>query len=475
MKIITIQLTGFLNLKPVNFVKNRLIFRLSGFGSQPYTPYYQVDIAITVSGYAYKKFIAKVQQLASDNDPVEAMNRLKPIFFRTFETQFSEASNDQTAVQNLCSILTKSIEKALIEKLQIQIVNSMKLESSHFRKKNYFKVLVMKDLAATKDFDLFKEYLRNIAASLKRWSKIYVKRFCEKRKDNENSSTNLFGLAVENLNVIISAITKVIKETGKTLGIPDTTPSILDDDTYPLEDSTQHLDVKEWLETFHENANKIITIDLQEIVDVIGVPSIHNPIFFTQQLIKNLKMESELILADYKNTNESIEKLTTESAKSPHMVLYNSLIGCKEQCPFCKEQCELTDENHLESGKPHYTEIHRPKCLGGYTYVKNKKLVFDTCTFAIESDASFRNSDTNQEDHSYKEYKKIYPKWQISTESPKTGPKYWEWFIAKYLSELTKWNGAEPTSLQDQGWEDITEEDAMDNLSETYGLNIDPD
>ena len=157
------------------------------------------------------------------------------------------------------------------------------------------------------------------------------------------------------------------------------------------------------------------------------------------------------------------------------MVLYNSLIGCKEQCPFCKEQCELTDENHLDSGKPHYTEIHRPKCLGGYTYVKNKKLVFDTCTLAIETDACFRNSDTNQEDHPYKDYKKIYPNWQISTESPKTGPKYWEWFIASYLKELTEWNNAEPTSLQDQGWQDITEEEAIDNLSETYGLNIDQD
>ena len=51
-----------------------------------FTPHYQVDIAITVSGYAYKRFIAKVQQLASENDPVQAMNRLKPIFFRTFET-----------------------------------------------------------------------------------------------------------------------------------------------------------------------------------------------------------------------------------------------------------------------------------------------------------------------------------------------------------------------------------------------------
>ena len=448
----------------------------NGKNAFTFTPHYQVDIAITVSGYAYQKFVTKVKQLAFENDPVEAMNRLKPIFFRTFETQFSEASNDQTAVQNLCNILTKSIEKALVEKLQIEIVDSMKVESSHFRKKNYFKVLIMKDLAATKDFDLYKEYLRNIGASLKRWSKIYVRRHCEKRNSNEN--TNLFELAVENLNVIITAITTVIKEMGnltENIEITDTASSISDEDTNPLEDPTQHLDVKNWLETFHENAKKTIVIDLQEIMDVIGVTSIHNPTFFAKQLIKSLKNESAIILADFKNTPASIEKLTSESTKSPHMVLYNSLIGCKEQCPFCKEQCELTDENHLDSGKPHYTEIHRPKCLGGYTYVKNKKLVFDTCTLAIESDASFRNADTNQEDHPYKEYKKIYPNWQISTESPKTGPKYWEWFIASNLTELTEWNSAEPTSLQDQGWQDITEEEAMDNLSEAYGLNINPD
>ena len=450
----------------------------SGKNNFTFTPHYQVDIAITVSGYAYQKFIAKVQQLAYENDPVQAMNRLKPIFFRTFETQFSEASNDQTAVQNFCSILTKSIEKALFERLQIEIVSSMKVESSYFKKKNYYKILVMKDLAVTKDFELFKQYLRNIGASLKHWSKIYVTRHCKKRKSNGN--TTLFDLAVENLNVIIIAITNVIKEMGNiadNIETPDTASSISDEDTNPIEDPTQHLDVKYWLEVFHKNTKKIIAIDLQEIMDVIGVKSIHNPNFFAKQLIKSLKKEREIILADFKDTSVSVEKLTSESPKSPHMVLYNSLIGCKEQCPFCKEQCELTDENHLDSGKPHYTEIHRPKCLGGFTYAKNKQLVFDTCTLAIENNLSFRNADTNQEYHPYKEYKKIYPNWQISTESPKTGPKYWEWFIASYLSKLTEWNSAEPTSLQDQGWQDITEEEAIDNLSETYGLNIkiDPD
>ena len=440
-----------------------------------FTPHYQVDIAITVAGYAYQKLIAKIKQLAIENNPEEAMNRLKPIFFRTFETQFSEASNDQTAAQNLCSILRKPIEKALLEKLQIEIVSNMKATSSNFKKKNYFRVLVMKDLAAANDFELYKIYLRNITVSLKYWSKIYVKQHCELK--NSNGNTKLYELAEENLNEIVAGITNVIKDTSnfsESIDIIDTTSTISDEDLNAAEDPSQHSDIKQWLESFHEKAKKVIAVDLQEIMVMVGVKSIHNPNFFTTQLLKNLKKESESVLSEFKNTNASIAKLTTDSTSSPHLVLYNSLIGCKEQCPFCKEQCELTDENHIQSKKPHYTEIHRPRCLGGYTYTKDNKLVFEICTKAIKNDSEFKNADTENQYHPYKEYKKIYPDWLISTESPLTGPKYWEWFIATYNSELVTWNEADPSPVHDQGWEDITEEDAIDNLSMTYGLNVDP-
>ena len=131
----------------------------------------------------------------------------------------------------------------------------------------------------------------------------------------------------------------------------------------------------------------------------------------------------------------------------------------------------MTAINHLETS-PHYTEIHRPKCLGGYTHEEDGKLVFEICTKAIESNDSFKNADTNNDYHPYKEYKKIYPNWLISTESPKTGPKYWEWFIAKYNSELVAWNEANPSPVDDQGWQYITEQDAIDNLSITYKLNV---
>ena len=50
-EIITIQLTSYLNLKPVNwnFVNKRLTVQLSGFGSQPYM---QVILIICLSGQA---------------------------------------------------------------------------------------------------------------------------------------------------------------------------------------------------------------------------------------------------------------------------------------------------------------------------------------------------------------------------------------------------------------------------------------
>ena len=434
-----------------------------------FTPHYRVDIAVTVAAYAYKKFIVKVEQLTLENDPIESMNRLKPIFFRTFETQFSEASNDQTAAQNLGNILRKPIEKALIEKLQIEIVNKMKLESSNFRKKNYFKVMVMEDLAKANDFNLFTDFLMNISASLKSWAKTYVKQYCEKK--NENGNANLTDLSNLYLEVIMSEITSIIKKTSNFTGNIEINNT---GDMDPSDDSGQHLDVKKWLETFHKNAKMIISIDQQETMEMIGVHSIHNTKFFTIQLVKYLQDESKAILLGFENISAGTERLT-EIANSPHLVLYNSLIGCKEQCPFCKEQCELTDENHLKSKKPHYAEIHRPNCLGGYTHKEDNKLVFEICTKSVESDVSFKNADTKDVYIPYKEYKRFYPNWQISTEAPKTGPKFWEWFIATYNSEIVEWIEAAPSPVYSQGWQNITKEEAIDNLTETYGLNVDQD
>ena len=247
--------------------------------------------------------------------------------------------------------------------------------------------------------------------------------------------------------------------------------SVSDETLGLLDKFAQNLDMKVWLESFHDSISKTLAIDLQEMTDIVGIQSIHNLNFFTKQLIKSLEDESRKVLLDSQN-GRAIFKALINSANSPHIVLYNSIIGCKEQCPFCKEQCELTDENHLDAGKPHYTEMHRPRCLGKYKHIDDNKLVLKTCIDAVnpELDHSFKNADTNDEYHLYREYKKIYPNWLISTESPLTGPKYWEWFIATYNTKIVKWLHAAPTPVDEEGWNDITKEYALDNLSEMYRL-----
>jgi len=45
-----------------------------------FTPQYHIDMGLTVAGYSYKCFAAKLRQLDVENDPIETMNHLKPVF-----------------------------------------------------------------------------------------------------------------------------------------------------------------------------------------------------------------------------------------------------------------------------------------------------------------------------------------------------------------------------------------------------------
>lgn len=57
-----------------------------------------------------------------------------------------------------------------------------------------------------------------------------------------------------------------------------------------------------------------------------------------------------MLLKKIKDKNSRFSTIT-EWKRSPHIVLCDSLIGCSEQCPFCEEQCKLTDSNHMMTGK----------------------------------------------------------------------------------------------------------------------------
>ena len=160
----------------------------------------------------------------------------------------------------------------------------------------------------------------------------------------------------------------------------------------------------------------------------------------------------------------------TKWRTSPHLILCNSVVGCTAQCPFCGEQCELTDPNHAACGKDHFINIHRPQCLRKYTWDNSKKLILDVCSYSVESDNMFNNADTNYEWLPYKDYRNLYKNWCISNESPTEAPKYWQWFISHYLKDIIEWARATPTKISHLNWGAVSQEMAVASLSEVYKI-----
>jgi len=455
-----------------------------------FTTDYFIDIAISVASFASRKMKEMVHKLRVQNDPIESLKKLRDIFFRSFESQFTAASNDKTAADNLCSLLATSIRQALMESLRIEIVDDMK-KGAEYKRKNCFKIKILEDLLKRNDFSLYTTFLTNVSSSFRNWAKVYVDQHCKQVKDGE---TKLVKLAKQSLGIIIKKIIELAKvlerkyenhhgredddthcsESSSTLSSHTASKTDDGDCESSENDADNNVSIDSWLNDFHKALKNKLTIDFQEIKQMIGVERLENINLFTKIFCINIRKEEEIILAEYKNPGSKSAQVT-DWDRSPHIFLYTSLQGCKMQCPFCKEQCEYTDEDHIKSGKVHFTEIHRPQCLGRYTFQKSKKLVLDECTELVESDRKFCNEDTMDEYIPIKAYRTIYKDWFISSEKQKTGPIYWQWFCAKYKEYIEQWVGSVSTPMDSLDWHSLTEEDALKSLSNIYGSRVDLD
>ena len=406
-----------------------------------FTSEYIVDMAIIFASYLVAEFIELMKEVKATGDPVESFKVLRKTYFNTFLAQYKDICSDDAAAKSLCQLLSAAIRVALIEVLPTQIAVHMKDSDTSFRQKTYFKVRVLKDLVAARKFELFKAYLEDIKSSFESWAECYVHTFCM-----ANNKKNLKTIARSIIHEIIVKIQAAVKDLNK------------------------NMPIKQWLQKFYQRLNETLTIDLGELQDIIGATHIEcSGDNFITTLSEQLEQEEERIMKIVTDSNSRFSHITKWST-SPHLLLCDSVIGCTEQCPFCGEQCELTDPNHAACGKDHFINIHRPQCLRKYRWHKTKKLILDVCSYSVESDNMFYNADTNYEWHPYKDFRSLYKNWCISNESPTEATKYWQWFISRYLSDIIEWAGAAPTSISHLNWGAVSQEMAVASLSEVYKI-----
>ena len=401
-----------------------------------FKPEYMVDMVLSFAGYLIIKFKKLMNEVRTTNNPVESLKQLRTIYLNIFLTQYKDIFHHVTAASNLCDILAIAIDTAVFEVLPSEIANSIKANSDDhcFDGKSFFKVKVLQDLAKRKNFQLYKAYLKDIKESFKWWAKEYVKSYC-----TENNGENLHRQAKNIVQRIMAEISSAVYNTDSSINI------------------------QSWLNSFHAKLSKILKINLSEIQDITKATHSEGCKVFVQSLTEELKTLEMKVMNKIEEPSSKFSQISAWN-RSPQSLLCEHLYGCCAQCPFCGEQCELTDADHVSSGKDHYAKIHRPQCLNKYTWVRSRELVLDICTVSVESEAEFQNEDTNGECVAYKDYKTVYKDWCISNESPRESLKYWQWFVSKFYTEIIKWVNSAPTKIDHLGWAAVSEDDAIASL-----------
>ena len=417
-----------------------------------FTSEYKVDIALTVCRHARVVFEQMAENFRLMNDPAEYLQReMKTPYLRLFKTEYQQTAQEKTAAHNLYDRLLVPIKEKLVEKLAKTIAQEVKASSSSFATKRALKAKILHDLLDEDSFSAYINYLRNVKESVEAWIKKYVWMYCQQStKRGKTEVTKLTLLAeseLEHIVMLISSAAKKVtdnfsKNTGTCL------PQIQSSDM--------------WLLNFHGELEEELTLDLGEMQQVVGgLKDFKN---FTAELCKKL---GELHIRNFRSAVEDMDKW--DKQKQPHLILFKSLIGCCEQCPFCKEQCELTDPNH--SGKSHSVSLHRSQCLGGVGYYRSREMVLTTCNSFAASDTVFyyTDKDGTTKTFLFKKYRELYPSWSISPDSSLEAALYWKRFLAKYTTEVAQYFSLEKQDIPET-WGKLTPERVKKDLNDRYLL-----
>lgn len=429
-------------------VLNELFSSIDAFNKSSekfqFTSTFKMDFSWYICNIAAEKIKVWSKDSKTSNDPILSLLEKRNKFYTKFKDRCKQVATEIAAANQLCNSLFIEIKNSVSKRLHITVVKDLTDTHELLKSKRGYKVKVLCDLANFNQFRLYKEYLSDTLTSFQCWAHYYVEKHCTVR----------------------SGISEVISEKFQQLAYKEIHSSI--EMVCTAAQMSGHCNVLEWLDQFCATIDDHLQINREVWTkDIIGVnKNIH---VFINHLVKELQDKSniEFIYCGVKADFNEIHKKASKS-------LYRNLIEntCNEQCPFCKETCEVLMKDHLDDNQLHCAKAHRPQCLGMITWTKSKQLVLDVCSNLVAS----RNRMTIDGDYRSKmparQYKKIYPEWDIASDRKTESPIYWMWFIQEFHEDIEKWMEAIPTGIPDT-WKkiNITKEKAIQSLYKMYDVH----
>uniref|UniRef100_A0A3B5RE69 VLIG-type G domain-containing protein n=1 Tax=Xiphophorus maculatus TaxID=8083 RepID=A0A3B5RE69_XIPMA len=396
---------------------------------------FEVSLKQHICGSAARKFQKMHEEFIQENDPYKCLQKNKERFCTDFKDVFHKRDQCQKKAEEFTNqSLKPAVENFIYRSLGVDIVDKM-MTKEEFSTRMSFQYSILLDLISESEsnFEDFLSYILSYEGHVKSWISGRIEK-------TFSSGSTLCELEDKHLKFCIDHINDAIKTA-----------------TAEKFDSLKTFVVK----ICTELEDKLVIS--QDALDAFMVLNKSDQEQFAHWLNKCVEEMTEALREKFKST--MFETKLSRLHIKPKNELFNRVVGCGKQCPFCKIPCDAGGEDHTH----HFANLHRPNGLGLYTYVASGKLTTDICSSLVVSDKRFRCSDTKNQWHNYKQYREIFPDWNIPPDGSHETSDYWKYVMKTYNKEFAEDYDAEPADIPD-AWKRITKEQAVESLKKSFNI-----
>ncbi|XP_023202514.1 up-regulator of cell proliferation-like [Xiphophorus maculatus] len=392
---------------------------------------FEVSLKQHICGSAARTFQKMHEDFIQENDPYKCLQKNKNKFCADFKDVFYKRDQCQKKAEEFTNqCLKPAVEDFIYRSLGLNIIDEM-LTGEEFSTRMSFQYSVLMDLISRNEFERYLYYICSYEDYLK-------SQISDRIKKHFSDGSILGEIEDRHLESSISSINGAIKKTTAT-------------------DS---------LKTFVEEICKELGDKLVISQNALGAFLVLNNADqkqFAHWLTVSVKDMAEALGTDIQN--RPFETKLSHLHVKPHVELFNRVIGCGQQCPFCAVPCDAGGKLHTE----HFASLHRPQGLGEHRWEGTEQLMTDICSSLVVSEKIFCCSAIKDEWHLYKNYKEIYPHWDIRPDVSLEASDYWKYVMAKYNQEFAKAYMAKPADIP-PAWNNITEQQAKESLKESFNI-----
>ncbi|KAM4603900.1 up-regulator of cell proliferation-like [Polymixia lowei] len=394
----------------------------------------ETEIALKkyIGGIASTAFQKMHNEFRAKNDPQMFLEEWKKNYFEDFLDKFHNRDQCQKKASDFVKLcLQPAVTDYVTKRTGPDIVGEMLIGAgSKDNIQGALQYTILQQLLHKLDYEKYKQYIQTHERFVKNW-------LLDQLEEKLSKDPCLNRFEKKHLTEVANMITTAISNISNT--------------------SNNDRDVRSFLHCLCNTLGEKLHFP-EHALNSIMIVDIAYKDEFADYLTKNVRELEKCLSKECDRRVDIRKRLRNVLFKPP---LLNHLLGCREQCPFCKAPCEAGEQDHDE----HFSSVHRPQGLNGLK--ASKTLVTDTCSFpgmgTLPKKAAHRSSQAS------KHYHEHYLNWNLTTGSTTEATNYWKYVMVTFNERIAKDCGANPAKIPDS-WKGLTRNDAFVSLKRTFNM-----